>query len=247
MEVPRIRQPLTEVELAVALRTGHGLSFGFHPSANRLAVAWAQCALEHAHGQALDNFCIGNVTAGASWEGDHYVLHVAERIKKKERPGDGGVDVWKDLDLKFRSYGAPDGPAELRASLGAAGYFSLLAGRYKTALDLFNRGDASKAAYRLGELNYFTADPAKYASAMVGLVTYYQRVVLPKLPPDSMETSTDRVIPDHDEEARSLLTDADIDTIMANVAASLAALSRETLDEEDAEFRRNRVPDGDIA
>lgn len=246
-EVPRIRRPLTELELAIALRSGHGLAFGASPTPKRLAVAWAQCALEHAHGQALDNFCIGNVTASANWTGDHYVLHVAERVKKKERPGDGGVDVWKNLDLHFRSYGATDDPMQLRARLGACGYFALLGGRYKSALELFDSGDASKAAYRLGELNYFTASPANYAKAMVGLVSYYERAIEPHLPEETQPTTSETCTgPDCDGEAHSALIEDDIAATMAKVAASLAEFGRETLDDEEDEYRRNRVPDGDI-
>lgn len=240
MEVPKIRTPLSEVEVAVALRKGHVLALGEPCGRKRLACAWAQVALENRRGQALDQYCIGNVTAGRGWNGDYFVLHVAERVKKVEVDG---VDEWKNMDLKFRSYGAQDQPSAQRAAAGAAGYFSLMSGRYVTCMHLFDQGEVEKAAFELGRLNYFTAKPAPYATAMGSLVKYFERVVEPHMPeptrpemPAKSKTGIDVV-----GEGRSILTDADIAAEIAVFQEHFPEFVREVQDDLEAQYRREVI------
>lgn len=169
MIVPRVRTPLTELELARCLRDGHVRAFDELPDPDRLGCSWAQCALEHARGRAIDNNCVGNVTAGSTWKGDVYELRVSERVKRDP-------DVWKVLTLRFRSHSNPID--------GAADYWRLLARRFASVLPLFDDGDARGAALRLSELGYYTALSGPYATAMVELLARYRRIVGPALAAD---------------------------------------------------------------
>jgi hypothetical protein len=237
MEVPKVRTPLLEVDVAVALRKGHVLALGEPCGRKRLACAWAQVALENRRGEALDQYCIGNVTAGRGWNGDYFVLHVAERTKKLEIDGE---DVWKNMDLKFRSYGAQDQPSSQRAAAGAAGYFSLMSGRYISCLKLFDVGEVEKAAFELGRLNYFTAKPAPYATAMASFVKYFERVIEPHMPEPTRPEQPDKskIGIDAAGEARSILTDADIAAEIAVFQEHFPEFVRNVLEEEEAQYRR---------
>ncbi len=68
--------PLTPSELAKALIAAHVALFGKPPSPNRLAVAWAQCALETGRGALTQHFNFGNITPGPHWTGDYFTLKV---------------------------------------------------------------------------------------------------------------------------------------------------------------------------
>lgn len=166
MIVPRVRTPLSELELATALLEGHVRAFGEAPDPDRLGCAWAQCALEHARGRAIDCNNIGNVTAGSRWAGDVYELRVSERVKRDP-------DVWKTLTLRFRSH--PDPVA------GAADYWGLLARSFASVLVLFDARAMGPAAHRLSELGYYTALAGPYASACVELLGHYERSIAPRL------------------------------------------------------------------
>ncbi len=142
-DVERVTTPLSRQEMGEALITGHHAYFGTMPSLARLSVAWSQCALEHAAGAKLYNFNFGNVTAGAKWQGDSYVMHVP--------PPDPPI-------LRFRAFPS--------AELGAIDYWEMLDQHYAPALRLFDWGNAYDACILLGRLGYFTADAPTYATAV---------------------------------------------------------------------------------
>jgi len=146
-EVTRTNTPLGELELAVALRSAYVALFGEDPTSEVLGVAWAQNALENAHGRAIFNYNFGNIT-GTGEGGDFYTLTTDEQIS----PG-----VWKPLTLKYAAH--PDPVA------GARAYWALITGsRYRPAFDqFFTTGDAPGAAMKLHELGYFTANPEPIA------------------------------------------------------------------------------------
>lgn len=164
--VPRVATPLSELELALALRNGHLRAFDARPDEDRLGVAWAQCALEHARGRAIYGANIGNVTAGSTWTGDVYELRVQERVHRDP-------DTWKWLVLRFRAHADP--------VAGAADYWRLLARRFASVLPLFDEGRAHEAAYRLSVLGYYTALAEPYADAMDELLAWYHRAIGPVL------------------------------------------------------------------
>lgn len=220
-EVQRIRTPLSETELAVALRDAHVLACGGPPSLSRWASMWAQLALEHARGKALDNYCAGNVTAAKSWTGDYYVLACDERVQKNP-------DVWKRLELHFRAFGV--------AVAGARSYVELLCGRYARALEQMDRGNPSGAAYVLGQMGYYTAHEQQYANAMSSLEHYAASLLLPGIPVEG-QTAYLCDSADCDGELRSMLSKEDIEQA---IAQNLLSLQNQTA--EDPLFAEHGDP-----
>ena len=164
MQIPREKTPLNPATMAAILRDSYHGVFGTFPSLPMLANAWAQCALEHASGEATYDRNIGNITVPAGYAGDFYVLHVQEQVE----PG-----VWKYLDLKFA--------AHQDFIDGGRAYWALLRRRYASVLPLFEAGRTEDAAYRLHDLHYYTANAAPYARGMVGLVRRFDREIVPQL------------------------------------------------------------------
>lgn len=210
--VARVQTTLTEVELALALRDGHVLACGAPPSASRLSVGWAQCALEHARGRAVYCFNLGNVTAGSRWAGDYYELTCSERVKRNP-------DVWQTIDLHFRAHQKP--------ADGGADYWRILSGRYIRALAYFDRADAEGAAYLLSQLGYYTALPKPYAAAMASLERYAAIHVAPSVLAAVEPARGVCETPDCDGELRSYLSPDAMRAIEATVAMSLADLTRD--------------------
>lgn len=62
---PRDATPIGRAELAAVLRDGHFAVFGSFPSRRRLAIAWAQCALESGQGARSRGHNIGSIGAPA--------------------------------------------------------------------------------------------------------------------------------------------------------------------------------------
>lgn len=153
-EVQKIATPLSEDDLRRVLLDGHRIALGSDPSPERLACAWAQCALEHARGKAIYCNNIGNVSAFGGWPGHHYVIPCHERVSKNP-------DRWELKRMRFRAHATPQ--------QGAADYWRLLQARYASVLEMFDAGDARGAALRLGELNYYTAHESQYAANMASL------------------------------------------------------------------------------
>ena len=193
-QVTKRGTPLTEIELATALVLGHRQAFaGANPTPNRLACAWAHVAHENGRGRATWNNNFGNITCAASYTGDYYVIHVAERVQRVE---DGAPqDVWKNLDLRFVSHET--------AADGARAYWLLMAGRYKSALARFDDGDVRGGSYELNRLKYYTALPGPYTISLEKLTSEAHRKVLPAVPPLPDSVGDMCIGPDCDSEAFS--------------------------------------------
>ncbi len=142
VQVPRVQTSLS----------GTGLMLALGPCTPRTAVAWSQLALEHAHGHAIYNNNLGNVTAFGSWSGEYYVVTTSEQVK----PG-----VWKPVNMRFRSHAS--------IAEGVADYWSILSRSYGTALDCFDAGLPGGAAEELHKAHYYTADMEPYRKAMMSL------------------------------------------------------------------------------
>ncbi len=69
---PRIKTPISTVNLAYVLRKGHLEIFKTDSSTKRLAMGWAQVALENAQGQEIYNYNLGNV--GSRGTVPYYVI-----------------------------------------------------------------------------------------------------------------------------------------------------------------------------
>ena len=209
-EVQRTTTPLARAELAQALIAGHRRYFGTLPNENRLAVAWAHCALEHAAGAKLYNFNLGNVTCGPSWEGDFYVMHVP--------PPDPPV-------LRFRAFES--------AELGAVDYWRMLDTHYPSALALFDKGSAYDAAFRLGQIGYYTAKKEVYSNAVANWKSWYVR-----------ELAATFVEPLSEGQGNSLLTQHEIDQTLASIEPSNGQrIDDQILSDQD---ERERPTDPDL-
>lgn len=162
-KVDRIRTPLTEIEIADALRVGHDRVLARPDDGEaferRMGVAWAQSMLELGRGRACwcNNF--GNVTVPHDWIGDFYELTTDEQV----RPGE-----WRPLALRYGAFAAPEDGAENYWLLFVEGH------RYAPCLSLFDAGDAIGAAHRLHDLGFYTANAEPYARAMNGLYNEWQ-------------------------------------------------------------------------
>lgn len=133
--------PLSEIELGSYLYAAYRQVFGAEPGVDELAGAWAQAAIETAHGAKMRNFNFGNVTTTGTGP-DYFVVECRERVHRDP-------DEWKMIKLKFVSFAS--------ALDGARGHWAILRGRFAPALELFRAGEFSKAAEKLSSLGYFTA------------------------------------------------------------------------------------------
>ncbi len=152
--VQMVQTPLTREELGKALREGHVDVFGSEPSDNRLAMGWAQVALENGHGRYVWNHNLGNIAAWAVGQTAYY------------NPGDG--NYYKDFHT-FKE--------------GAAAYWSTVKRCTKAIVD-FDAGDGTAAATHLKQCNYYQAPVAPYARMLTDLFSYFKRNILPGMKSD---------------------------------------------------------------
>jgi hypothetical protein len=163
-EVPRTNTPLSELDVARALRSAYQELFDEDPTHEILGVAWSQIALENARGQAIYDFNFGNITG--TGENGFYALETDEQVA----PG-----VWKRLTLHYAAH--PD------AGAGARAYWRLITGaHYRPVFDAeFKDGNASGATMHLHALGYFTANPEPIAVTMGNLYRHFSDVIAPSL------------------------------------------------------------------
>ncbi len=75
---------------------------------------------------------------------------------------------------KWRAYPTP--------AAGAAGYWKLIGGRYKKALQWMAAGDPTSATVALGMKGYFTANIRKYAKAVNSIYKEFVDKIMPQMP-----------------------------------------------------------------
>lgn len=161
-------------------------------------VLLAQFALETGRGKSCYNFNLGNVKA-ATPTVEHVYFYCNEILSPKEanrllgraaRRSDGSglldtavnitastartdgrvvVDFWPDSPVtRFRRFASLDD--------GALFYFSFLRDRYTKAWTYVLAGDPRAFVAALKASNYFTADEAKYAAAVLSLVAEFSKI-----------------------------------------------------------------------
>jgi hypothetical protein len=114
--------PIGTLELAAVLRDGHYAVFGFFPSKQRLAVGWAQVAIENRQGKETYNHNLGNINSAKSRP--YYVKH--HRFKAHPDFQTGAQDYWKivrklcSASLPAFNAGAPYAAAQ---QLSRCGYY----------------------------------------------------------------------------------------------------------------------------
>lgn len=131
--VPIVHTPIGQLELAQVLKNSHYSVFGEFPSDKRLAVAWAQVAIENGQGYQTFNHNLGNINSAKSRP--YYLKH--HRFKSHKDFIDGGIDYWKIVHKMCRSSlpafdaGAPRWAAN---RLSACGYYGADKTKYGHAM-----------------------------------------------------------------------------------------------------------------
>ena len=131
--IDRVKTPLTPMELLVALNEGHYQKFGKYPSDKRLAVGWAQVALENGRGKYTYNYNFGKIKA--SKHRIHYVQK--HRFRAHATAIEGTEDYWNVVNkmckrsLRAFDAGAPETAANM---LSSCGYFGADKKRYGRAM-----------------------------------------------------------------------------------------------------------------
>jgi len=98
-KVPMVRTPIGQLELAAVLRNGHYAVFKKFPSDKRLAVGWAQVAIENGQGYHTFNHNLGNINSAKTRP--YYVKH--HRFKSHKDFMDGAADYWKIVNGMCKS------------------------------------------------------------------------------------------------------------------------------------------------
>jgi hypothetical protein len=175
IELPRQQTLATPIEMRLALRLAWFALFDDDPSKETLSLLLAQWGLETGRGKFSYCWNDGNekypskVVGGVEMielgtRGDWFFNHCNEQIKP-------GVWVWFDKPQRgacFKGYGS--------IFLGALGYLSLLARRYKRAWSALLNGDPSTFVRMLKSQGYFTADLAPYEAAVVSLFREFMKL-----------------------------------------------------------------------
>jgi hypothetical protein len=136
---PKILTPLSEKELMSVLKISHAKYFEFEPSKARLAVAWAQVALECGRGAKTYNHNIGNI--GATKNQTYYIVstHNYRHFLTFE---EGANAYWKTLSKcssALQAFDAGD-PISAAAALKRCRYYDADENHYsKSMLNLFYR------------------------------------------------------------------------------------------------------------
>lgn len=123
LEHPKLLTPMTSTELLSTLRQAHIEQEGVPPNQSRLAMAWAQAALENAHGRSIYNHNIGNV---APVKDQNFYYHVKKvRYRSYDTFNDGAKAYWRVVmwcKSAFRMFDAGQ-PVRAAENLKGCGYY----------------------------------------------------------------------------------------------------------------------------
>jgi len=100
MRVKTVRTPISELNLARALKEAHFNLFGSYPSKNKLMVAWAQVGIENRRGKSVYNHNLGNISSRKTVP--YYVLAGRSYLSFKSF-NDGAIGYWKVIHRMCKS------------------------------------------------------------------------------------------------------------------------------------------------
>lgn len=123
LERPKVSTPLSPTRLLNVLRQAHVELRGEQPSRSRLAMAWAQVALENAQGKVMWNYNVGNVTPGKN--GMWYRHSPKARYRSFDNFVDGAKVYWRVVmwcKAAFKMFDAGQ-PIIAATNLKKCGYF----------------------------------------------------------------------------------------------------------------------------
>jgi len=142
--------PLSDVQLVRALRDSHVENFGFEPSPAKLAMAWAQVALENGQGKFVWNHNLGNIGSPPGTSHEFYVHSSYTSYRSFEGYLEGGVAYWRTVR------------------------------RCGSAWANFEVGNATASALYLKNCGYYGADTDQYVRGMNELYAYALGNVIPR-------------------------------------------------------------------
>ncbi len=123
LQRPKEATPLSQTELLAQLRNAHELQFGYAPNRSRLAMAWAQVALENAQGEVIWNHNLGNV---GPRKNDVWYRHSSlTTYRSFETFAEGGMAYWRTVSHCQSTLAMFDAgwPGQVAENLKRCGYF----------------------------------------------------------------------------------------------------------------------------
>lgn len=130
---PMIDTPIDIVNLGRVLKEGHKQVFGTYPSDKRLAVGWAQIAIENGQGKIIHNHNLGFITS--SKNRPYFIKK--HRFRSHKTFLEGATDYWKVVNKLCKSslFYFDKGQAYNAAKrLRACGYYTSSADHYGKAM-----------------------------------------------------------------------------------------------------------------
>ena len=207
-ELPNELTPATPEQIAVALVRAWRALWNETPTRESLLVLLAQGAFETGWWKSCHCWNLGNAKSIVG-DGHCYTYFACSEVL-------GGKVVW---------FYPPHPASRFRAfrSLveGAVDYLSLLRRRFSQAWPFVLTGDPVQFVHALKAQGYFTDSEAHY-SGQVSAIWKAMQVRFAAFDPASVPDATD-------------LTDEERAAIMARVAASLADMTRDLMNEREAE------------
>lgn len=158
---------ISELRLAQSLYEGYVKVFSREPSADRLACAWAHCALEHGRGSHVYFNNLGNITTAGNWPGQTCTKRFTTRVSDDP-------PQWRVVEQQFRVHDTLED--------GAADYWRTMRAHYRRVLDACDAANAVQAAETFHDLGYYTASRQTYIDALPRLYMEALGNVLPKMP-----------------------------------------------------------------
>ncbi len=149
-KVKKKHTPLSEAELAQHLCASYVKEYGNKPSINRLALSWAQVALENNRGKKVWNNNLGNQGPFRMDQEYYHHLRGGWPYRSFKNPEDSGRSYWKVIE-----------------KCGAA-------------FRAFSDGDPIRAAAALKKCNYYSSDEHAYSRTLSSLYYEAKNRVLPR-------------------------------------------------------------------
>ena len=148
-KVQKISTPLDQKQIAEVLCESHTQEFGRPPSRNRLALSWAQVALENNRGKKVWNNNLGNQGPFRMDQEYYHHLRRGWPYRSFRTAADGGRAYWQVIR------------------------------KCSVALQYFDVGDPATAASALKSCNYYSSSTDNYSRVMSSLYYEAMTRVLP--------------------------------------------------------------------
>ena len=149
--VAKKKTPLTEQQVADTLCESYLELHGKFPSKNRLAIGWAQIALENSRGKKIWNNNIGNQGPFRMDQEYYHHLRKGWPYRSFKTPKQSGISYWNIIS------------------------------KCSMASQAFDAGNPVVATAYLKKCNYFSSDLNQYTQNLVSLYYEAQQKIIPKV------------------------------------------------------------------